>query len=379
LPITLRDVARYCGLSPSTVSGVLNERPGTWASAETRRRVFEAAESLGYRPHSAARALRTGRTQVVAFLLHLGSPRLQTDFDGSAEILARHLGERGYALHLHVYPGQTQVMEGLEELMRRQSCDAVVLFGRESDVAEQGLFLERHGIPFVVKGRHERAFPHWPQADYDHEGMMRRAVEHLAQGGRRRIAFLGYREGEVYQAHLHAGFCAAVRDVLRAEPEERFMALFGSRAEAIEATEPLLEGWLSLPEGEQPTGIVIGTGATEWHAIERALARRGRVIGDGPGQLAVVGQGAACSGSGVSLAFGHGRCFSDVGYASIAEGVAADLLPPLLAGQAPSPPIRRILPYLIPTGSLGLPPPTGARRTHGDRTSRNKGEQPKPL
>jgi DNA-binding LacI/PurR family transcriptional regulator len=67
--VTSADVARLAGVSRATVSYVLNDTPHQTISAATRARVIEAATSLGYAPSAAARALRTGRSDVVLCLL----------------------------------------------------------------------------------------------------------------------------------------------------------------------------------------------------------------------------------------------------------------------------------------------------------------------
>ena len=64
----MADVGRVAGVSPTTVSFVLNERPGMRISAETQSRVLNAVQQLGYRPNRAARVLRTKRTQTVGFV-----------------------------------------------------------------------------------------------------------------------------------------------------------------------------------------------------------------------------------------------------------------------------------------------------------------------
>lgn len=58
---TIRDVAALAGVAPSTVSVVLNEVEGARVSSDTRRRVREAAEVLGYTGNDNARHLRRGR------------------------------------------------------------------------------------------------------------------------------------------------------------------------------------------------------------------------------------------------------------------------------------------------------------------------------
>ena len=60
MPVTIKDVARNCGLSISTVSKVFNGYPDI--SEATRRQVTEAARQIGYRPNALARALKTNRS-----------------------------------------------------------------------------------------------------------------------------------------------------------------------------------------------------------------------------------------------------------------------------------------------------------------------------
>lgn len=63
---TLQDVARKAGVSTATVSKVLANKP--YVTSETRGRVLQAVEALGYVPHLAARALSSGRTHIVAVI-----------------------------------------------------------------------------------------------------------------------------------------------------------------------------------------------------------------------------------------------------------------------------------------------------------------------
>jgi DNA-binding LacI/PurR family transcriptional regulator len=73
------DVARLAGVSHQTVSRVLNNHPNV--RAETAQRVRAAIAELGYRPNRAARALVTGRSQL------LGVVGLNTTLYGPASLL----------------------------------------------------------------------------------------------------------------------------------------------------------------------------------------------------------------------------------------------------------------------------------------------------
>ncbi|WP_416984649.1 LacI family DNA-binding transcriptional regulator [Streptomyces sp. T028] len=66
---TAVDVAREAGVSRATVGFVLNRTEGQTISESTRERVLEAAQRLGYRPNSAARTLRSGRSRLVLLVL----------------------------------------------------------------------------------------------------------------------------------------------------------------------------------------------------------------------------------------------------------------------------------------------------------------------
>jgi LacI family transcriptional regulator len=64
------DVARLAGVSPATVSFVLNQTVGQTISDETRQRVLQAVAELDYRPNRAAQGLKHGRTATIGFVSH---------------------------------------------------------------------------------------------------------------------------------------------------------------------------------------------------------------------------------------------------------------------------------------------------------------------
>ena len=66
---TSADVAAKAGVSRTTVSFVLNDRPGANISPPTRERVLLAAAELGYHPHAPARILACGKSHTLGFVL----------------------------------------------------------------------------------------------------------------------------------------------------------------------------------------------------------------------------------------------------------------------------------------------------------------------
>lgn len=93
--VTIRDIARELDLSHTTVSRVLNGREDINIPERTRLRVLEAAQSMGYQPNRAARALATGKTHMLTLLMpNLRSPFYLETLRCSDAWLAEH----GYGL-----------------------------------------------------------------------------------------------------------------------------------------------------------------------------------------------------------------------------------------------------------------------------------------
>ncbi|MBC7217273.1 MAG: LacI family DNA-binding transcriptional regulator, partial [Candidatus Caldatribacterium sp.] len=65
--LTIRDVAKRAGVSPMTVSRVINGRRGV--KPETRARVLQAIEELGYVPNSLARSFALQKTKTIGLVI----------------------------------------------------------------------------------------------------------------------------------------------------------------------------------------------------------------------------------------------------------------------------------------------------------------------
>lgn len=75
--MTIKDIARLCGVSVSTVSRVLNDRPDV--SEENRRRVLEVIESSNYIPNNTARDLVKTKSDAIGLVVRGVSNPFYTD------------------------------------------------------------------------------------------------------------------------------------------------------------------------------------------------------------------------------------------------------------------------------------------------------------
>src|SRR5688500_9141144 len=93
--LTLRDVAKFCGVSTATVSAVVNG--AEWVSPGTRVRVQRAVDEMGYRPNQFARGLKTRRGYAVGVVV---SDLTNPFFTEVVRSLSHALREDGKALFL---------------------------------------------------------------------------------------------------------------------------------------------------------------------------------------------------------------------------------------------------------------------------------------
>ncbi len=183
---TSADVAARAGVSRTTVSFVLNRRPGAQISQATRERVLAAARDLGYRPHPAARHLAGGPTSLVSLVLRRTPDQVGGDAFLAETVrgLSLGLGADGYRIVIDPIAPNDGAMR---DLVRTQHLDGIILSGpRFDDVGLEGLVDD--GFPIVVQGSLPGAPV--PSVDVDNTAGAHSAVRHLVAQGRRRIAFV---------------------------------------------------------------------------------------------------------------------------------------------------------------------------------------------
>jgi LacI family transcriptional regulator len=185
---TSADVATEAGVSRTTVSFVLNGRTDVKIPDDTRRRVLDAAERLGYHPHAPARQLAGGRSHILALVLRQSPEQIAADAVLGETLRGLAAAARAKAFRVMVDPlpvdGPDASYAGL---LRSQHADGLIISGPRVD-DQQLLELVRDGFPIVLQG----ALPGLDVAsvDVDNVAGARGAVEHLLALGHRRVALI---------------------------------------------------------------------------------------------------------------------------------------------------------------------------------------------
>ena len=180
--VTLGMVAKAAGVSPSTVSRILN---GTaTVSPEKREAIDDAIRTLGFRPNPVARGLAVGRTLSVGVL----TQTINSPFYGEAlRGIEDRLEVAGYIpIFVSGHWHEAEERKAMEALMSRRVDGLIVLAGRMSNEA-----LETYAqqVPMVVVGRELHTDRIFSMVFDNHLGGLL-ATQHLIECGHRRIAFI---------------------------------------------------------------------------------------------------------------------------------------------------------------------------------------------
>ena len=195
--VTARHVAEAAGVSRTAVSVAFNDP--VRISAETRQRILEVAEELGYAPDPVARMLSHGQTRTLGLLLPQDIPQvMQNPYYSEFLVgLGQVCHREGMSLLL-VPPLRSSMLQAIPYA----AVDGFVVCGLEVDRGEVAE-LRRRKVPFVLVD--SEAPDGVPSVDVtDHEGMAG-MLRHLLELGHRRLAILSFEGGPDRERYGYRG------------------------------------------------------------------------------------------------------------------------------------------------------------------------------
>jgi LacI family transcriptional regulator len=277
MAVTLKDLARDLGVSVITVSKALRDHSDI--SEETKARVLKRVKETNYRPNLAARALVTGRTNLLGFVV----PELMNPF--FTEIVrgvSAALHGSGYTLVTTSADQDPKLEKQVIEQLIARRVDALLVASTQWTV-EIFRRVEEAGIPYILIDRNFAGLAaHFVGVNDEEVGAL--ATRHLAEVGSKRIAHIGAAEISSVVGRMQGYKRALGKLGLTADPElisnvERVEEL-GDEG-GYKATKQLLE---ATPK---PDGIFCYNDPTAYGAIAAVLEAGLRV----PEDVAIVGCG----------------------------------------------------------------------------------------
>ena len=200
--VTLKAVADYLGLTPGTVSSVLNDAPSSRSIPErTKNRIITAARELKYKPNFFAQSLRKKRTYTIGVIVEeIG------DAYGSLVIsgVEQYLRSKNFFFLTVVHRHDLDLLDRYAQILLERGVEGFVTVDMQ--------LREAPSIPTVAVAGH-KVFPGVTNIVLDHHHAARIALQHLVELGHSRIAFM---KGAVFSSDSEvrwSAICEAAADL----------------------------------------------------------------------------------------------------------------------------------------------------------------------
>ncbi len=323
--VTIIDVARRAGVSPGTVSRVIN---GANAPDDTRQRVVAAVSDLGYVPNHAARSLKRRATEQVALVVPDVANPVYVQMAAGVQ---RAVTERGYQLLLMSRQAGSAAEPDLMRGLHRRQLDGMILVSLRPGPALLQQIREAAGRLCLIG-----SFPDDLPVDavrVDSAVGVEMAVAHLTEQGRRRLAMVNGEPGTVPAERRAAGFRQALAQRGMTVTAQSIVAGDFTMASGYRAVDDLL-----ARDGDID-GIFCANDAMAIGVLRR-LNELGREV---PGEVAVMGM------DDIAMAGMTTPTLSSVSLRAEERGrLAAEMLLERLSRSEPRPPrVITVRPELI--------------------------------
>ena len=259
--VTLKQIAKECGVTAATVSNVLNGK--TKASEATRQKVLEVANRLGYRPNLMARGLLSQKSGIIGII---AEDIVQFTTPPIVEGIMRLCEEKGYrtvVANMRLYARWSDTWYGDENMYRSvldpifRELDAIMVDGViyvAGHARHIRCFPESYRTPAVMTYSYA-GNPRVPSILIDDENAACQIVRYLTQKGHRKIAIIAGMQNNIHtQARLR-----------------------GAQTALFEAGIPFNPGWIQYANWDRAAGYeaakkLLGTGATAVFCMSDRMA-----------------------------------------------------------------------------------------------------------
>ena len=280
--MTIKDVAKNCGVSVSTVSRVLNHHPDV--SEEVRQRVLDEVERCGYIPNNSARDLVKSRSDAIGVIVR-GTGNLF--FSSVLKTVSEEIERHGYTMVLHYIGSDADEVKAGAILEREKKLRGLVFLGGRFDYTPAELSVI--GIPYVCCS-YTNYFGNLDEKDYssvsiDDYHTAYKATEELIRLGHRRIAAVipSKNDRSISELRYH-GFVKA-QEAHGIEPDESLIEETGGFFEMPETYEGVCR---LLKRTEDFTALFLLSDTSAMAAM-KALEHHGKRIPEDVSVIAIDG------------------------------------------------------------------------------------------
>lgn len=249
MAVTIIDVAREANVSPSTVSRVIADNPRI--SEQTKRKVREVMNRLGYYPNFQARNLAAKSTKTIGVVMS-NSTSLAFQNPFFPEVIrgicvSAHAGK--YGIYFSTGGTENEIYEEVVSMVQGKKVDGIILlYSRVNDRTMK--YLKEVKFPFTMVGRPYEFEHEITYIDNDNEKIAHEVVKYLQVLGHERIAFIGGDLDFVVSIDRLNGYKKALSTIGLPYEEKYFLQDNDMKLNGKEAIQKLMD------LAEPPTAIV---------------------------------------------------------------------------------------------------------------------------
>lgn len=211
--VTIKDVAKKANVSPSTVSRVISDSPKI--SRETKERVIDCMDQLGYYPNKIARSLASNKSQTLGIIMPSRGEDvfLNPFFPQVLSGIVKEAASRDYDILISSGLEKKSEIEIIEKIINSSKVDGIIIM--TSRIKDENIkYLKRNGFPFVLIGSQIDGEINNSINNIDNDNYMAsyELTKHLISLGKSKIAMIGGDRDLVVTRRRIEGYKKALRD-----------------------------------------------------------------------------------------------------------------------------------------------------------------------
>ena len=250
MPITIKDVARLAGVSPSTVSRTCTNHPSI--SKQTKAKVRKAMQELGYEPNFQASNLASKNSRTIGIILPDSESEVyQNSFYLEAiRGIGQFCNQKQYMNTLITGSTEKEVLQVIKTMLNSGRADGfIVLYSKRDDEVLE--YLYDNGITYVLVGKASFNPNQVIYIDNDNIQAAKEATDYLIQLGHEKIAFLGTDNNSMFIQDRKNGYMMSLMDHEIPVHPEYFLEYNMSQEESDDSLRRL------LTSENAPTAILV--------------------------------------------------------------------------------------------------------------------------
>ena len=260
--VTIKEVARLAGVSPSTVSRTCSDHPSI--SAQTKERVRRAMQELGYEPGNSGPSMPGSKTIGIVLPVSEDDTFENAFFLETMRGISLFCNQKQYFTTLITGSSNEELLSAIRAMVRENHLDGIILlYSNAQDPIID--YLYENGILFVQIGKASQYPGETICIDNDNILAAREAVSYLFSLGHRRIGYVGTDLQRIFSADRKAGYMLAL-----AEKNVPFRESYYLEMPRVPKEEP--EELLEFLSGEdRPTAVLVSDDILAMALVKTAL------------------------------------------------------------------------------------------------------------